>query len=63
MSLFSVKELIKIFPISMDWLFRVLGGPCQYIKILQYYKLFLERYVSAKHFKIQWTLEQRRGDS
>lgn len=56
MTLFSVKELVKRFPLSMDWLFRVTLGLCGTIlvsqtetKILQY---FWKEYGGAKHFKV-----------
>lgn len=52
MSLFSVKELFKRFPMSMSWTFRILGGPCECIlflqmdkKILQCCKVFLKRMI------------------
>ena len=56
MTLFSVKELVKRFPLFTDWLFRVILGLCGTIlvsqtetKILQY---FWKEYGGAKHFKV-----------
>lgn len=60
MSLFSVQELGKTSPMSMDWLFRILGGPHECIlfpqidkKILQCSKVqyFFKKNDGSKHFK------------